>query len=841
MAFNFRKNGGLRAFWKRKWKEILAIVIGIFLLVTGAVVIWLGTLEMPNLQSFETRKVTQSTKIYDRTGTVLLYDVHKDVRRTIVPSDAISRNIKNAVVAIEDAEFYQHYGIRPFAILRSFLVDVFSLNFTQGGSTITQQVVKNSLLTNERTITRKLKEVVLALRLERILDKDSILSIYLNESPFGGTIYGVEEASETFFGKSASNVDIAESAYIASLLKAPTYFSPYGTNRDKLEDRKNLVLKRMLDNKFISQAEYDSALKEQVTFLPQQSRGIRAPHFVDFIIQQLQQKYGDRVLSEGGFKVITTLDYDLQAKAEEIVKKFALSNEQQFKASNAALVAIDPTNGQVLTMVGSRDYFDPAIDGNFNVATAYRQPGSSFKPIVYATAFNKGYQPETALFDVQTEFSTTCRPDGTPINSDSVCYRPQNYDGKFRGPVTMRQALANSLNIPSIKTLYLAGVKDSLHTAKDMGITSLNGADQYGLTLVLGGGEVSPLELTSAYGVFATEGIRNPYQSILSIQDNTGKMLEQFQTSPTQVLSQQTTRKITSILSDDDARTPLYGRHSLLYFADRDVAAKTGTTNDYRDVWIEGYTPNLVVGAWAGNNDNSPMEHKLSGQIVAPFWRAFMDEALKKTPRMSFNTPEPEDLSSLKPVLRGFWQGGSTYFIDKISGGLATDSTPPETRAEIAIPNVHSILYWVDKSDPLGAPPANPNDDPQFSHWEYGVQKWVAEHGAPQGGIPPAGSDTIHGSDSAPTISFITPTQGISYAASERMMITITHSGKYPLTKVDYSWNGVYIGSSSNEPFSFSFVPKDTGHVQSDNELKATAYDSVFNKSSTSVHVSISP
>ena len=352
----------------------------------------------------------------------------------------------------------------------------------------------------------------------------------------------------------------------------------------------------MLEQKHITDGEYSSARKEDTVFLPQQKSGIRAPHFVFYVRSYLEEKYGKDIVEQGGLKVITTIDAALQQKAEEVVKTYALENAEKFNAENAALVATDPKTGNILVMVGSRDYFDKEIDGNFNVAISHRQPGSAFKPFVYATAFKKGYTPDTVVFDVQTEFQTTCGVDGRPLSSETNpedCYMPVNYDGKYQGPISLRNALAQSVNIPAIKTLYLSGLKDSLQTAKDFGITSLTNINQYGLTLVLGGGEVSLLELTNAYGVFANEGIKNAPASILRVEDASGNVLEEFSPRPQTIISAEITRQISSILSDNEARTPAFGASSYLYFPGKDVAVKTGTTNDYRDAWIIGYTPRL--------------------------------------------------------------------------------------------------------------------------------------------------------------------------------------------------------------------------------------------------------
>src|SRR3989344_1888612 len=380
----------------------------------------------------------------------------------------MSRYLKNATVAIEDAEFYSHKGVLPSAVLRAHLVNIGALGFEQGGSTITQQVIKNSLLTTEKTIARKLKEWVLSVKLEKRASKEKILELYLNENPYGGNVYGVEEASRVFFGKSAKGLDLAESAYLAALPRAPTYYSPYGNNRDKLEARKNLVLKRMLDEHFITDEEYEGARAKEVLFAPHAEENIKAPHFVFFVREHLEKRYGKDVIESAGLKIITTLDYELQKKAEGIVRVYSEENIKNFNAKNAGLVAIDPKTGELLVMVGSRDYFDTENEGNFNVTTSpNRQPGSAFKPFVYATAFEKGFTPETVVFDLETQFDINCDAEGNPregVAEDYSCYTPTNYDGVFRGPITLREALAQSINIPAIKTLYLAGLSASLRT-----------------------------------------------------------------------------------------------------------------------------------------------------------------------------------------------------------------------------------------------------------------------------------------------------------------------------------------------------------------------------------------
>ena len=815
-----------------------------FIFLSGMFLLWVSSWRVPALDSFHERKVTQSTKIYDKTGKILLYDVFQNVKRTVVPFDEISPHIKNATLAIEDVDFYKHWGIKPVSFLRSVLVNITSLSFSQGGSTITQQFVKNFFLTGEKSISRKLKEWVLAVKIERMVSKDEIFSMYLNEIPYGGNLYGVEETSNAFFGKKASEVTVAEAAYIAAVPKAPSFYSPYGKNRERLEERKNLVLREMLRNNFLTQEEYDKALKEKVEFKPRAESGIKAPHFVMFVRDQLEKKYGAQVLEEGGLRITTTLDYELQKKIEDVALPYAKQNEKELNAENVAAVAIEAKTGQILAMVGSRDYFDEEIDGNFNVATAHRQPGSSFKPFAYAVAFNKGYTPSTVLFDVETEFSTTCYPNGTPIGAGASCYNPVNYDNKFRGPVTMREALAQSINIPSIKTLYLAGMNDTLRLAKDMGIQSLTNIGQYGLTLVLGGGEVSLLDLTSSYSVFANDGVRNPYQAILEVKDKNGKVLETFKTDPKQILSSNTASLISDVLSDDVARTPAFGAHSQLYFGGRDVAAKTGTTNDYRDAWVIGYTPNIVIGAWAGNNDNTPMEKKVARTIIVPFWNTIMNHALKTLPNEKFKTPVLEDGMDLKPVLRGKWQGGVSIPIDKFTQKRATEFTPKEALTDYVTGGVHSILYWLDKNDPRGLAPATPgNNDPQFNSWEYGVRQWVTRNNIVENntGFIPTEFDNVHLPERAPVVTIATPNPSIIYNKNQQVVVSTQINFSFPLSKVEFFLNGNYIGNSTMAPFSFSFIPEDIEGVTAVNSLRVVAYDSVFNKGEATTELRINP
>lgn len=821
------------------WKNLMFFCAGSFIFLFGFLIIYISTIKIPDFKSFEDQKVINSTKIYDRTGQILLYDLNQNVKRTDIPFDAMGWNIKNATVAVEDSTFYTNPGIRITSIIRATIADIFHAGSAEGGSTITQQLVKNTLLNSQKTIGRKIKEWILALKIDQSMPKEKILEYYLNEVPYGGDIYGIEEAAKTYFGVDASDLDLAQAAYLASIPQSPTYYSPYGSNRSALDDRKNYVLDRMLALKFISQADYNQAKSEVVTFLPQDVTGIKAPHFVFWIRDYLEQKYGEDTVLNGGLTVTTTLDYNLEQQAEQLVKARALYNEKNFNGSNAAAVAIDPKTGQVLAMVGSRDFFDTTIDGQFNVATATRQPGSTFKPFVYATAFEKGFTPDTVLFDLPTEFENGCDPYGKayPGTDQSTCYMPQDFDGLYRGPVSLRTALALSLNIPSIQLLYLAGEKDSLDTAKSMGISTLSDdPNQYGLTLVLGGGEVSLLDMTSAYGVFANNGVRNPYTGILSVKDINGNTLESYTQNSEQVLQPNIAETISDVLSDNVAKEPEYGTTgSPFIFPGREVAAKTGTTNDSRDAWTIGYTPDVVIGVWAGNNDNTPMVKNIAGLIVAPLWRQLMDVALANTPPDDFIKEAPID-QSIKPVLRGFWQGNDHFYIDKISGLLATADTPDSTKEEEIITNVHNILYWVDKNNILGPAPANPSDDPQFKNWEVPVQNWWAansyKYPITTWADEPTASDNVHTDANKPIVAITVPDTTTVYPQNQKINLQINSTGHFPLQKIDIFINGTYLGTSQ-APFNFSFTPSQLDNLKAQNDIKIISYDTADNSAET--------
>ena len=728
----------------RKTKIFLLILGALFVLGAGSVIglfVYYAK-DLPDPEKVNRRVVVESTKIFDRTGEHLLYEVHGEEKRTIIPMEEIPDTVKFATIVLEDDIFYTHKGFDTGGIVKAVcheisdrigLGDLGGLCPQRGGSTITQQFIKNSILTSERSYSRKIKELILSFEMERKFKKDEILRMYLNEIPYGSNAYGIEAAAQTFFGVHAKELTLAQSALLACLPNASTYYSPYGSHTERLLSRWQYTLGQMEKLGYITKEQLESAKNEDILGQVKPFReDIRAPHFVMYVREKLAEEFGEDQIEEKGLKVITTLDWSLQELGERAVREGVEENGERYGFSNSALVAMNPKNGQILAMVGSKDYFDESIDGNVNVAVRLRQPGSSFKPYVYAQAFREGYRPDTQLFDVKTEFSTDTGED----------YEPQNYDGKFRGPVKMKQALAMSLNVPAVKTLYLAGVKDSIKLAKSMGITSLNNPERYGLSLVLGGGEVKLLDHVGAFSVFANEGMKTEQKSILKIEDKNGKLLKDLsETEETRVLDKEVALQICDILSNNDLRTPAFGASNPLVVPGRTVMGKTGTTNEFRDGWLVGAAPSLAVGVWSGNNDNTAMKEGAAGSnISGPTWNSFMTEALKNYQNEGF--AEPEELEKTdKDIIDGELEivekiEVCEYKKDKYC--LRTSDCPEDDEEEKKFFVAHNILHYVDKDDPLGDEPKHPKDDPQYKEWEKAVEEWGEEDADGKGrDLPP--------------------------------------------------------------------------------------------------------
>lgn len=778
--------------------------------------------DLPDPSKINDRKISESTKIYDRTGTVLLYEIHGEEKRTVVPSSQISQHLKDATIVAEDFNFYEHNGIDYKSIIRAFLVDLYHGKLSQGGSTITQQLIKNSFLSTEKTFTRKIKEMILAIKIEKQYTKEEILGLYLNQIPYGSNAYGVEAAAQTFFNKSASALTLNESAVLAALPKAPSYYSPYGQNKEELIKRKGAILEKMQRVGFISAEELEKAKNDPLAFA-KQKENIKAPHFVMYVKDYLEKKYGVDVVENGGLRVITTLDYDLQKTAEETVGKYGAINEKKYKARNAALISVDPKTGQLLAMVGSRDYFDIENDGNFNVATSRnRQPGSSFKPFAYSVFFQKGYTPDTVLFDVKTEFSTN------PQES----YSPDNYDDKFRGPVAAQSALAQSLNIPSVKVLYLAGINDTIALAQAMGITTLEDKSRFGLSLVLGGGEVRPIDMAYAYSVFANDGVKNDESFILEVKNPKNEILEKWKPKQKEVLPKNIARAISAILSDNALRAPVFGESSQLFFENRQVAAKTGTTQKYRDAWVVGYTPNISTAVWVGNNTGAPMEKGGAGIAAAgPIFHEFIAKFLDARGSENFTLPDP--MVSANPILNGDYAGETKIKIDKDSGKLATDKTPPQKIEEKSFKEIHTILHYINKNDLLAGRPTQPEQDPQYQNWESAIQKWLADNPAissAQSKIPTE-YDDVHTDENKPVLTILNPQ---NYSAVDGNINTkVSVVGRFPVKEVDFFINNVLISSDFTYPYEAGINLAGAGGGEI--VLAARAYDKYDNVGEASV------
>lgn len=677
--------------------------------------------QLPKPGKIAESKYSDATRIYDRKG-VLLYSVYADENRTYVELSKISKQLQNATIAIEDENFYENKGFDPFGPLRIAK----NLLFRQraiGASTITQQLVKNILLTNERSLPRKIKELILAIQVDSKFSKDQILEMYLNNIPYGGTAIGIEAASQTYFGKSADTLNLPESAFLAGLPQSPSTYSPFTGNKHYV-NRTKAVLKQMVSNKYITQNQADSALKDIEGYkFSQRDTAIKAPHFVLYVKELLARQFGDQVVERGGLQVTTTLDYELQKKAEAIVKE-DIDKLEDFHVGNGAAMMADPKTGEILTLIGSKDYFgDPLPEGctsgsdcifepNYNAAFGRRQPGSSLKPIIYAKAFEKGYTPATLFMDVKTNFQS---------NTSEKSYIPENYSGKFQGPVQTRFALGNSLNIPAVKALALVGIKDAMQLAYDMGIEDWEPTDEtmknVGLSLVLGGRETSLYNEMAAYSVFANQGIREDMVAILKVTDVKGKKLFEHEDRPgTKVLSEDIAFLISHILLDNVARIAEFGANSYLVVPGKTVAVKTGTTDEKRDNWTVGYTPSLVVGVWVGNNDNSKMNPKIASGVTgaSSIWHRLMVMALKDKSNEEFK--KPDNVVAVQ--------------VDSLTGGLPVDGQP--TRSEYFVkgtePTTKSTVYQnKDGKDFLVFREDDPVSIDGSNRWMEGINAWIEQ------------------------------------------------------------------------------------------------------------------
>lgn len=829
---------------KKKWiLKVFLVICAVGVLSVAGVFLYYAK-DLPDPGKINKRLVAESTKIYDRTGDQLLYEIHGDEKRTIISAEEIPDSVKYATIVLEDQGFYHHHGIDFQGILRAAIKDAIHIGVAEGGSTITQQFIKNSILTSEKRISRKIKEAVLAVEMEQKFTKDQILQMYLNEIPYGSNVYGIEAAAQTFFGVPARDLTLAQSALLASLPQATTYYSPHGSHTDRLLVRWKYALGEMRKLGYINDQQYEEAVNQDVLgqVVPYKNN-IKAPHFVLYVKEQLVEEFGEEEVEKGGFNVYTTLNWDMQQLAEKVVKEGVEENGDKYNFSNAALVALNPKNGQILSMVGSKDYFDESIDGNVNVAIRMRQPGSSFKPYVYAEAFRKGYTPDTTIFDVDTDFET----------DDGKEYNPKNYDNQNHGPLKMKKALGMSLNVPAVKTLYLAGVKDAVELARSMGITTLEKPSRYGLALVLGGGEVKLVDHVAAFSVFANAGKKNEKTSILRVEDADGEVIKNFENKEEkEVLEKNVALQICDILSDNKNRQAVFGTNNNLVIPGKQVAAKTGTTNEWRDGWLVGSSPSLAAGVWTGNNDNTPMAQGADGSYTAgPIWNKFMTEALKNKQPEEFEKPmsmeeliekEVSEGAVMKPILDGSFKVEEKIEVCKKSNGdycLASSDCPDSLKENKHFFNAHNILYYVNREDPLGEYPEDSGDDPQYKNWEKAVQKW-ADKKADDENLKIAPEDKCDGNDFDDFYSEIkiTDPDNGDVIKNKTIKIETDISGDADVDQVDFFFDGDSIGSKKDGPYEKEYNIPDSKNGQTV-VIKVKVYDKDGGKDEDSIRVKI--
>lgn len=821
----------------------LGKLAGAGLLFVFLVFLWYAK-DLPTPGKINARVTAQTTKFYDSSGNHLLYELYGDQNRSIVAFDQIPQNAKNAAIAIEDRNFYKEGAFSTLGILRAAIIDVTHHSTQQGGSTITQQYVKNALLDpTDHSFSRKIKELILSLEISQFYSKNDILALYLNEIPYGNRAYGIESACKTFFPQDidktdkdqhcAKNLDLGQSAILAAVINAPSYYSPYGAHQDELLDRQHIVLDLMADQGYISKSEADAAKWDQAKLVAERNPvqnlyanlNANVAHFVLYTQDYLEAKYGTTTVTEGGLKVITSMDWDKQNAAYQAIQK-NMSNIKALGGSNAALVSTDPKTGHILAMIGSHDFNDPN-GGQVNVATSLRQPGSSFKPIVYATLFGKNkdascakdrscptYGPGTTFYDVPTNFGTDANP-----------YKPHNFGNKNYGIVTARQALAGSLNIPAVKALAMAGIPQSIQTAQSLGIDTLNQpASNYGLSLVLGTGGVQLTEMANAYESFANGGLHYDQTPILKLYDQKGRVMEDNSKppKPKQALDPQVASMMADVLSDNNAKKYVFfndltlqnncGNNSQSNCVHAGV--KTGTTENFNDAWTVGFTTDITAGVWVGNNDNSPMSAE-AADIAAPVWRTFMNSIIGGRPTPAFTrAPGIKTVTLDKTTGRAVTTGtksttvdifGSWYVpmsaadgknatIDKVSGLLATDCTPPLAR-ETAYSS--AVTPEITRAE-------NPS---QYANWLKALQ--AAGYSTSGGDLPTASDNVHHCDDAKPTVNIIGANGGGPY----NFNVQVT-SGTFPANKLEVYFDDQIVSTqviNGDGTYSVSYSPSETG------------------------------
>jgi len=836
---------------------LFSLVGGVILVV---IVVAAFSIDLPNPNTLLTRETELSTRILANDGTPI-YEVFGEKNRSLVKLDEVSPYVIYATLSTEDSEFYQHTGYSFRGMLRAMKNTVTGSGL-QGGSTITQQVVKNALLSQERTLSRKIKEAILSLQLENKYTKDEIMQMYLNETPYGGQNYGVLTASKAYFDKHPKDLTVAEAAFLAGLPQRPSYYSPYSGDPSKGLERKDYVLYLMnvrgwVDAKgmkhYLSDEDYERAKSEQLVFKSAKAP-FGAPHFVFYVKDLLAQKFGEELVEQGGLQVTTSLDLNLQREAEKIVND-EVEKSKWMNVYNGSLIAMEPKTGKILAMVGSKDYFgdpEPAgcvsgttgpgsckFDPNVNVTLAPRQPGSSIKPITYATMLKQGYTAAFPLVDVPTKFVGT----GVELNK---FYEPENYDGKFRGPVLLRKALGNSLNVPAVKALSIVGIESMMATAKDMGVTTLKDPSKYGLSLTLGGGETRLLEMTNAFATLANKGAHKEPLAILEVKDARGDVLYKWRDSGgKQVLDEKVAFLISDILSDDGARSDVFGAGGLLNIPGHRVAVKTGTTDDKRDNYFMAYTPSLAVGTWVGNSNNDAMNPNVASGITGatPIGNKFTAFALKGNPSEKFEIPK----------------GVKKIAVDTLTGMLPFEDNDKREEWFIEGTEPTTISDWyrrleVCEKDGLiandGCKDADKTDTKTFvkikaeqPQWQGYVDAWVGDTYDDDKYFPPQtrsrlefdGDGDVRSAD--PKINIVGFSDGDTAPLTFRLDAEVSASDDVEEVRVYLDGNRVTTDKSSPYGYNFEFLPSQAGS----HEIKITAKDNDDREGSATIKLTVTP
>jgi 1A family penicillin-binding protein len=821
----------------------------IFLILLIGVVVFFFT-QVPSPETLQSRDVAEATKIYDRNGE-LLYDIFQNQNRTPIKLSEIPDTVKQATIAIEDKDFYHHKGFSLTGYLRAFFDLAIHRRIEGGGSTLTQQLVKNALLTSDQSIIRKMKELILAIQVERDYTKDQILEMYLNEIPYGGTAYGIEAAANLYFGKHANELDLAEASLLAGLPQRPSVYSPYGTHPELAKTRQAEVLRRMVEDRYITLQQADEAKKKSLTYrTTQQEIGFKAPHFVLYVKQKLIEQFGDKMVEQGGLRVTTTLDYKLQETAQKIVFD-EVEKIKQHKAGNGAAVVMDSKNGQILSLVGSKDYFadsEPvgctegatcSFEPNVNVALSNRQPGSATKPITYAAAMQKGYTASSVLMDVKTEF---------PGGAGKPAYIPVNYDGRFRGPVQVRYALGNSFNIPAVKMLALVGIQNVMELANRMGLTTWEPTEEnvnnVGLSLTLGGREVRLLDLTAAYAVFADRGLKHDPISILKVADSKGKTLYEYrQTEGVKILEEGIAFIISNILSDNGARSEAFGPNSILNVPGKTVAVKTGTTDEKRDNWAFGYTPSITVGVWVGNNNNEVMNPAIASGVTgaSPIWQKIMVAAIKDKPDEKFNQPGEVSYVDIDGLMGGKPHAGSPtrkeYFMKGTEPGFESAAYK---RFKVCNNNPHRLSNDGEDGHDADIIQLLENDPTGADKWQSGIDQWVLT--APNPAFVGAGKGcaNIPGFANTGQTGGVINIVNVGNGANVPRVFDVLAGVNSPngVKKVSWMVDGAPKKDQTGEPYSLhvEFPPGDKGS----HTITVTLEDNAGGTFSTSIGVTVS-